>query len=94
MPKDLFVFSARIIDKCSNVGDFTGKIIMSKAPNTEFHILFKYHMALSNLFMYGIFISNTLNNPTFRIVIVGAGLILDLIGAYLMYFGVGRQIEK
>ena len=45
-------------------------------------------------FMYGIFISNTLNIPTFRIVIVGAGLILDLIGAYLMYFGVGRQIEK
>ena len=45
-------------------------------------------------FLYGIFISNVLNNPTFRIVIVGAGLILDLIGAYLMYFGVGRQIEK
>lgn len=45
-------------------------------------------------FMYGIFISNTLNDPTFRIVIVGVGLILDLIGVYLMYFGVGKQIEK
>jgi len=46
------------------------------------------------IFMYGIFISNTLNIPDFRTVIGLVGLILALVGAYMMYYGVGRQIEK
>ena len=46
------------------------------------------------IFMYGIFISNTLNIPTFRMIIGVVGLILALLGANLMYYGVGRQIEK
>jgi len=46
------------------------------------------------IFMYGIFISNTLNIATFRTIIGVVGLILALLGANLMYYGVGRQIEK
>lgn len=46
------------------------------------------------IFMYGIFVSNTLDEATFRMIILGIGVILGLAGAYLMYFGVGRQIEK
>ena len=45
------------------------------------------------IFMYGIFISNNLNIPTFRTVIGVVGLVLALLGAYMMYYGVGRQIE-
>ncbi|GAH67462.1 unnamed protein product, partial [marine sediment metagenome] len=46
------------------------------------------------IFMYGIFISNTLDIPTFRTIIGVVGLLLALVGAYMMYYGVGRQIEK
>ena len=46
------------------------------------------------IFMYGIFISNALNIDIFRTVIGLVGLILALAGAYMMYYGVGRQIEK
>jgi hypothetical protein len=45
-------------------------------------------------FMYAIFISNTLNNATFRLIAGVVGLILALLGGFLMYYGVGRQIEK
>lgn len=46
------------------------------------------------IFMYGIFISNLLNIDIFRTLIGVIGLILALLGASLMYYGVGRQIEK
>jgi hypothetical protein len=45
-------------------------------------------------FMYAIFISNTLAEATFRLIIGIMGLILALLGGFLMYFGVGKQIEK
>lgn len=44
-------------------------------------------------FMYSIFISNTLNIPTFRTIIGIISLILIITGGYLMYIGVGRQLE-
>jgi hypothetical protein len=43
--------------------------------------------------MYGIFISNTLNNSTFRIAMGALGLILAIVGGYLIYYGVGKSIE-
>ena len=46
------------------------------------------------IFMYGIFVSNLLNNPTFRLAMGALGLILAIAGGYLMYNGVGRQLEK
>jgi len=46
------------------------------------------------IFMYGIFISNFLNDPTFRLIMGAIGLILAIAGGYLMYNGVGRQLEK
>jgi len=46
------------------------------------------------IFMYGIFVSNTLNIDIFRTIIGVVGLLLALVGAYMMYYGVGRQIEK
>jgi len=47
-----------------------------------------------SIFMYGIFISNYLNNPTFRLVMGATGLILAIASGYLIYTGVGRQLEK
>ncbi len=46
------------------------------------------------IFMYGIFVSNFLNDATFRLVMGAIGLILAIVGGYLMYNGVGRQLEK
>ena len=46
------------------------------------------------IFMYGIFVSNFLNDSTFRLVMGAIGLILAIAGGYLMYNGVGRQLEK
>ena len=45
-------------------------------------------------FMYAIFISNYLANATVRLLIGAIGIILALLGGFLMYFGVGKQIEK
>ncbi|NHJ19506.1 MAG: hypothetical protein EAX91_01090 [Candidatus Lokiarchaeota archaeon] len=45
-------------------------------------------------FMYAIFISNFLNNATFRIIAGILALILAILGGFMMYYGVGRQIEK
>lgn len=55
---------------------------------------FIFGLSFIYIFMYGIFISNTLNIDIFRTIIGVVGLILALVGAYLMYYGVGRQIEK
>jgi len=48
----------------------------------------------SMIFMYGIFISNFLNIPAFRTGMGLTGLILAIIGSYLIYYGVGKQLEK
>ncbi len=45
-------------------------------------------------FMYAIFISNFLGDPTIRLIIGIMGLMLAILGGFLMYFGVGKQIEK
>lgn len=48
----------------------------------------------SMIFMYGIFISNFLNIAAFRTGMGLIGLILAIIGSYLIYYGVGKQLEK
>jgi len=55
---------------------------------------FIYGFCCLIVFMYGIFISNTLNIDNFRTVLGLLGLILAVAGGYLMYNGVGRQLEK
>lgn len=45
-------------------------------------------------FMYGIFFSNFLDISGLRIIIGVIGVILAIIGGYLMYNGVGKQLEK
>ncbi|MFX0001569.1 MAG: hypothetical protein ACFE9Q_14940 [Candidatus Hodarchaeota archaeon] len=47
-------------------------------------------------FMYAIFFANFLGQeyPIIRTLIVPIGLVLNLIGGYLNYLGVGRQLEK
>ncbi|MHA2282493.1 MAG: hypothetical protein ACXAC5_16745 [Promethearchaeota archaeon] len=45
------------------------------------------------IFMYGIFVSNTLADPDFRTIMGALGLILAIIGGYLIYYGVGKSIE-
>lgn len=45
-------------------------------------------------FMDLIFTANFINDPTFRTVIGVIGLIFSISGGYLMYYGVGKQIEK
>ncbi|MFX1495599.1 MAG: hypothetical protein ACFFBZ_15045 [Promethearchaeota archaeon] len=56
--------------------------------------LFIYGLCALIIFMYGIFVSNWLNNDNFRLIMGIIGLILAITGGYLMYSGVGRQIEK
>ncbi|KKK91695.1 hypothetical protein LCGC14_2710380, partial [marine sediment metagenome] len=46
------------------------------------------------VFMYGIAISNYLDNSTFRLVMGATAIILAIVGGYLIYTGVGRQLEK
>jgi len=46
------------------------------------------------VFMYGIFVSNLLDNSTFRLIMGATGIILAIMSGYLMYTGVGRQLEK
>ena len=46
------------------------------------------------IFMYAIFISNFLDISIIRALMGGIGLILAILGGYLMYNGVGRQLEK
>ena len=55
---------------------------------------FIYGFCCLIVFMYCIFISNTLNIDDFRTVLGLLGLILAVAGGYLMYNGVGRQLEK
>jgi hypothetical protein len=55
---------------------------------------FIYGFLCLTVFMYGVFLSNTLNNPTFRIGMGLTGIILAIISAFLIYRGVGRQLEK
>ncbi|TXT61269.1 MAG: conserved membrane protein of unknown function [Promethearchaeota archaeon] len=44
-------------------------------------------------FLYGIFTANFLNIPIFRTIWALASLFLTIVGGYLLYYGVGRQIE-
>ncbi|MFX1322376.1 MAG: hypothetical protein ACFFAQ_12115 [Promethearchaeota archaeon] len=46
------------------------------------------------IFMYAIFLSNFLDISIIRTLMGGIGLILAIAGGYLMYNGVGRQLEK
>ncbi len=55
---------------------------------------FIYGFIALMIFMYAIFISNFLANATIRLLIGAIGIILALLGGFLMYFGVGKQIEK
>jgi len=55
---------------------------------------FIYGFSCLIVFMYGIFISNLLNISTFRIVMGLIGIILAVISAFLIYRGVGKQLEK
>ncbi|MFW9881889.1 MAG: hypothetical protein ACFFG0_53175, partial [Candidatus Thorarchaeota archaeon] len=45
-------------------------------------------------FMYGIFFSNFLDIKIVRTLMGAIGVILAIIGGYMMYNGVGRQLEK
>ncbi|MFX1366138.1 MAG: hypothetical protein ACFFCE_18505 [Promethearchaeota archaeon] len=55
---------------------------------------FIFGVAALIIFMYGIFISNLLNQAIFRTIMGLIGLILAIAGGYLIYIGVGRQLEQ
>jgi len=55
---------------------------------------FIYGFGAYMIFLYTIFISNFLDIPTFRAVAGIIGLICAIVGGYLMYIGVTRQLEK
>jgi len=46
------------------------------------------------IFTYGILTSNMLNMPAFRTIMGAIGLVLAISGGYLIYYGVGKQIER
>jgi hypothetical protein len=54
---------------------------------------FIYGFCALTIFMYGIFISNTLNISIFRLSMGVIGLILALSGGYLIYKGVGSSLD-
>jgi hypothetical protein len=78
----VFYFSIRIYQK------FTDPQLKKKWR------FFIYGFIALMTFMYAIFISNILNDTTFRLIAGVMGLILVILGGFLMYYGVGRQIEK
>jgi len=55
---------------------------------------FIYGFGAYMIFLYTIFISNFLDIPTFRAVAGFIGIICAIVGGYLMYIGVTRQLEK
>ena len=55
---------------------------------------FIYGFCAFAVFMYGIFVSNFLDIPIFRTIMGLIGLILALIGSYMLYYGVGRSISQ
>jgi len=55
---------------------------------------FIYGFGAYMIFLYTIFISNKLDDPNFRIIAGITGLICAIVGGYLMYIGVTRQLEK
>jgi hypothetical protein len=55
---------------------------------------FIYGFLFLVIFMYGIFVSNALNNSSFRLIMGIISIILAISGAFLMYRGVGKQLEK
>jgi hypothetical protein len=55
---------------------------------------FIYGFCALIIFMYGIFVSNFLDIPTFRTIMGLIGLILAIAGGYMLYTGVGKQLEK
>ncbi len=55
---------------------------------------FIYGFGAYMIFLYTIFISNFLDIPTFRAVAGIIGIICAIVGGYLMYIGVTRQLEK
>ncbi len=55
---------------------------------------FIYGFGTYMIFLYTIFISNTLNDPNVRAVTGYIGIICAIVGGYLMYIGVTRQLEK
>ncbi|MHA2008634.1 MAG: hypothetical protein ACXABO_19960 [Promethearchaeota archaeon] len=55
---------------------------------------FIYGFCALIFFLYAIFISNFLDISIVRTIAVGIGLICAIVGGYLMYTGVGRQLEK
>ncbi len=55
---------------------------------------FVYGIILLYVFSIGTLFSNTLNIQTFRTVWSLIGLVLVIVSPYLIYYGVGKQIEK
>ena len=67
---------------------FEDEIIKKKWKYFIYGIIGIYIFAIGTLF------SNTLNVQTFRTIWSGISLILVILSPLLMYYGVGRQIEK
>ncbi|MHA2038898.1 MAG: hypothetical protein ACW98X_20895 [Promethearchaeota archaeon] len=55
---------------------------------------FIYGFCAFMIFLYTIAISNFLNDPNVRIGAMSIGIICAIVGGYLMYIGVMRQLEK
>lgn len=67
---------------------FEDEVIKKKWKYFIYGIIGIYSFAIGTLF------SNTLNDQTFRTIWSGISLILVIASPLLMYYGVGRQIEK
>jgi hypothetical protein len=55
---------------------------------------FIYGFGAFMIFLYAIAISNSLDRPLVRLVVMGVGIVCAILGGYLMYIGVRRQLDK
>lgn len=92
-----FLYLVTIVSICVVVPSFfISYQIYKKFDDDQLRRKWKYFIFGLGAFYacaYGIFISNALNIPIFRTVIGIIDLILIISGGYLMYIGVGRQLE-
>ena len=92
-----FLYLVTIVSICVVVPSFfISYQIFKKFEDEQLKRKWKYFIFGLGAFYacaYGIFISNFLNIPIFRTVIGIIDLILVISGGYLMYIGVGRQLE-
>ncbi|MBD3194925.1 MAG: hypothetical protein GF317_07725 [Candidatus Lokiarchaeota archaeon] len=94
---EFYIFFLTILTICTTIPNFyTSIIVYLSFQSTELKKKWRYFLiGLVGLYfyMYGAFTANYLDIPTFRVVMSFIAL-TDVIFLYLMYYGVGKQLDE